>query len=343
MRPLLAAALCFLLAWQPTAQASSAEDRAVQSLANVPALAKVASRGERATAQHLRKVGKIYARAGYRQTGAAIRDSGDALSLLAARGPDLRSARMVLRHLDRAMAKENLYLTPSTIGERLPNYRGIAIIFRENVRAALKNVRRGLPATHKLAGRKGTLWLTRTEDGSIVPTGNYGSSGSILIEGHWGGTAWTTIAIFPPDVELPPAASFLFQGSLAEPDVIRGIELPSGSRVVLVSAGFALPEGAVLWSDGGAFLPGLLVPQLVMPTTHFVGKPETRWVAYPPGTTLPANPLRLTLSLNVSYDANGIVLPPGSLIRERHESYVIPDGAIDLGGPGLEITRIDTL
>lgn len=338
MRSVFAAALLALLAWQTPTRASSL-DTPVQTLANVPALARLAAHGDRAIEAHLRKLGRIYSSAGYPRTAAAIRKSRAAVSIFASQQPDLRSARKALRTLAHSITAENFYQTPATVGERLPNYRDLAMVFHRNAVAVLKNVRHGQPPTHKLGGRKGTLWLTQTADGTVLPGGSYGSVGGVVTIGG-GGWSLPKVAIFPPDIDLPPVADFTLRGTLEEPDLVDGVEFPAGSRIVSVAADFVLPQGAALWSDSGALLPGGSTLAL-MSGLRVAGQPGTRWIAYPPETTLPNNPIRITWTVGFPCEANGITLPTGSIIRERHVSYEVPEGAIDLGGPDLEITQID--
>lgn len=318
--------------------ATPKENWAVQTLANFGALQRLAAKGDDPLCAYVHAASTAYIRAGYDDFGSEFRRSGGkVIAQFSSKDADVKTEQEALRRLQRALERDNFYTLPTNVGESIPNYRDIATVFLSNTKTALKNIGAGKPIGHKLAGKTGTLWLTRTDRETVEPTDSYNFSFSS------GGVIATNVGIldrpktvaFPPGIALPPEDEYKLVATLGEPDVFGDVELPSGTLLVTVPSDFVLPEGTVLISPFGLPFGGFSTPSFIG-NFSVTGVPDTRWVAFPPDTVLPANPLRPTFRLNASYTVNEIALPGGTLIRQRHDSFPIPEGATDLGGPGLQ-------
>lgn len=340
------------------AVARSATDSTVQKLANFPALQKIAARGNGPTRAYVRAVSTAYHRAGYDDfTPEFRRSAGKIIERFASKNPNLKAGRAALRRLQRALDRDKFYVLPAHVGERIPNYRDLATVFLTNAKVAFKNISLGQPAGRKLPGKRGTLWLKRTDTDTVVPTGSYSGSvaGSVTITGIGGFLPAKNLA-FPPGVDLPLDINYSIWKILTEPENIANIDFPAGTRFIAISPDFvAPPETAELpsylggtwswqtntqaWGVGsGTLYPGSWVSlyTLVGATVTLGLDADHIWIAFPPDSAIPETLEKNFLLLGRAYNTSGIDLPTGTRIAPAPNDYVIPEGAIAL--PSTDFT-----
>ncbi len=271
-----------------TLRAASKQDVEVQTLANFPALRKLA-KSTSALRGYLARVSDRYRRAGYRDFARELATASPLIILFgqperAETATGLKKARSALRGLKQALAKNSFVVLPRT-GETLPDYHGLGASFLDIAAIALKNLQAHKNVANSLRNNKGTAWITgkggniftasSSLGGSLVQT-SFSASGAgsvtlaansiqVLDSGYssWNSSRGTLVlsgvlslpktVAFPPDVPLPDDGTYTLLDTLTDATIIGSIDLPAGTRIVTVAADFQIPDGAYAVPYGTGF------------------------------------------------------------------------------------------
>jgi autotransporter-associated beta strand protein len=319
---------------QPARAAGRTSDDAVQTLANFPALQRLAKADAKTLRRYLNRVAAAYRQAGYDEIADALPKMDELIALFEkekdeASDREIRQAKTALRRLSSALAKNDLVALPSTAGETLPNYRLIAEVFVENAEKALKNLREGRNVANTLRQKVGTLVVKNETGNSFTAsgTGSFGS-GSVTVNGSssdFGSAAGGTLTL---------GGTFSATGSLVK--VGSGTLTLNGSNTF--SGNLILGAGTVTALTSSALGTGTVD---ITGGTLVLNFSDT-FVIFPVGVEIPSDFAgHPSILLGVAATIGEVEYPAGTRIVKPLEPWTLPDGAILLPTPAT-ISAIPT-
>jgi len=259
MKRLIPILLSLALGYSAAAAISQSE-REVQTLANFPALQKLATGNDGATRAFLSRVSASYRKAGYTDFARELRQSTPLVVLFGqperADAPGaLKRARAALRDLESALTKNRFVVLPTRAGDTIPDYYGIASAFVESSGIALKNVIGDKNVLNSLRNNKGTRWLTNGTGGKLTFNGTGLHAGAFVLVTHAGTeTAYAPLTLagnaYAGTTTLNSGAVFVSGSAInvaANGDTRKAVAFPPGLDLPLdqdytITRILALPE-----------------------------------------------------------------------------------------------------
>jgi autotransporter-associated beta strand protein len=166
---------------------------------------------------------------------------------------------------------------------------------------------------------------------------------------------------FPPAMDLPLDQNYEIRETLSTPQIVSGVDLPAGARIISINTQYLVPTGAIelpnvisyyafildnssvrgrgnltLGNSSGDFI-GFY--RLTGALTKIQVSPYDLWLAFPPGATIP-DTLQGSLLLGIAYSTVGIELPAGTRIVVLDRNASVPAGAIVLPVSDFTLTPV---